>query len=101
MLVIADTARDLARGCELCEDLISTVEAQRQRTIRLKAAKRIDKKKGGKGVVNLPEGLIAAMRVYYPGHEPEPAPPGSAADARVHRARFRAVGRQLGWFADG
>lgn len=98
ILVIADAEEDLEKARGLCSDLISTVKTQKQRAAQVKAAKRVRKKKNGKGSINLPDALIAAMRVYFPGQPVEPPPPGSAEDAREHRTHFRSVGKELNWF---
>jgi hypothetical protein len=98
ILIFAETEDDLVKARGLCENLISTVKAQKQQTLQMKAAKRMKKKKTGKGTVILPDQLIAAMTVYYPGEPAEPPPPGSAEDIKEHKKNFRAVGKQLGWF---
>jgi hypothetical protein len=98
ILVLADTEDDLAKASELCENLIATVRAQKQQTAQLKAARRIKKRKTGKGTLVLPDQLISAMKCYFPGDDAEPPPPGSTEDLKRHRANFPFVGKQLGWF---
>lgn len=98
VLVIADTEEDLKKAKELVSNLIATVKAQKQRAAQAKAAKRAKRKKSGKAGVSLPDQLIAAMNVYFPGEEDEPPPPGSPGDAKIHRTNFRSAGRSLGWF---
>jgi PHP family Zn ribbon phosphoesterase len=98
ILVLADSEDDVAKAREHCENVIATVRAQRQQSVQLKAARRIKKRKAGKGVLVLPDQLIAAMKCYFPGDDAEPPPPGSAEDVKQHKANFRSVGKQLGWF---
>jgi hypothetical protein len=99
ILVLAETEDGLEKARTLCENLVATVRAQRQQMVQQRAAKRIKKKKAGKGMLVLPDQLIAAMRVYCPAGPAEPPPPGSPEDVREHARSFRAVGRRLGWFA--
>ena len=99
VLIIADTEDDLKKAQDLVTSLVASVKAQKERAVQLKAAKRAKRKKAGKHVVNLPDQVIAAMNVYFPGEEDEAPPPGSVADAKIHRANFRSVGRRLGWFS--
>jgi hypothetical protein len=100
ILIMGDTEEDLERGRTLCENLIATVRLQRQRTLQAQSAKKAKKKKNAaKGVVTLPDQLIAAMRVYFPGDEAELAPPGSSQDFKQHRQNFRMVGKQYDWFS--
>jgi hypothetical protein len=100
ILILAENEDDLAKARSLCENLITTVKAQRQQAIQTKAVKRIKKKKMGKGMLVLPDQLIAAMTVYFPGEPAEPPPPGSAEDIKNHRKNFRMVGKRLHWFID-
>lgn len=99
LLVTAKTEVDLDKAKKLCENLIATVKAQKQRVFEQKAAKRAKKRKTGKMHVSLPDPLIAAMNVYYPGDEVEPPPPGSPGDAKEHKMKFRMVGKQNNWFS--
>jgi PHP family Zn ribbon phosphoesterase len=96
ILVLADTEDDLAEARELCENLIATVRAQKQQSVQLKAARRIKKRKAGKGMLVLPDQLIAAMKCYFPGDDAGPPPPGSAEDLKQHTNNFRSIGKQLG-----
>ena len=100
ILLMANSQSDMDKGKDLCNNLISTVKAQKQKILQEKAQKRAKKRKSGAKTVNLPEQFLLAMRYYFPGEPSEPPPPGSTQDMKQHNRNFRAVAKQNGWFTN-
>jgi len=96
--VISEDEEGLKKAENLCQDLIKTVKAQRQKHIYEKDKKRSKKRKNQGKLIDLPQQLLLGMRYYYPGPSSELPPPGSSGDLKLHRRNFRQIGKQNGWF---
>lgn len=96
--IIGETQESVDKAKSLVDNLIQTVSEQKQRQIQNKAAKKAKKRKLNSKVVDLPQQLMIAMKYYFPGSPAPLPPPGSTADLKLHRRKFRQVSAQQHWF---
>ncbi|EAY20890.1 KH domain containing protein [Trichomonas vaginalis G3] len=98
LTIIGDTQEHVDKAKELAENLIKTVSEQKQKQIQQKAAKKAKKRKSQNKALDLPQQLMIAMKYYYPGPDAPLPPPGSTADLKLHKRKFRQVSSQQHWF---
>ena len=96
--IASDTNESIEKAESLLNDLIQTVEAQKQKQTKLKAAKKAKKSKSETRPADLPQSLLTAMKFYFPGPPNEPPPPGTTADHKLHKKYFKQVGQEQHWF---
>lgn len=98
ILIMSDSQEDLDKAKEYVNNLISTVQAKKQKMLQIKVSKKNKKRRSGGKSIDLPQQLLIAMRYYFPGGPAEPPPPGSTKDIKIHNRKFRQVGKENGWF---
>ena len=96
--IVGDDQESIDKAKDLLNNLIQTIEAQKQRQIQLKAAKKAKKKSSELKAADLPQALIIGMKYYFPGPPNEPPPPGTTADLKMHKRYFKQTGKEQKWF---
>ena len=96
--IAGDSEESIKQAEDLLNNLIQTIEAQKQRQIQLKAAKKAKKKSSELKAADLPQALVAGMKYYFPGPPNEPPPPGTTADLKIHKRYFKQTMKEQGWY---